>query len=116
MKQRKLFLEKTKEKLLTRQQEILEEIKDLAHEKTGERQVMDSADQALSISIEKLQSSLQQTEIDELHSIDDSLERLKKGEYGLCIDCGELISQQRLEYYPYAARCIVCQETAEASP
>ena len=64
--------------------------------------------------MEKLQSSLQKTEIEELKLIEDSLDRIKRGEYGICIDCNEPISERRLENYPYAARCIVCQEILES--
>ena len=113
MKERQGFLDKVKSQLIQRQIEITKEIEYLASDDTTDRQVMDSADEAASLSIEKLQSSLEQTEINELRLINEALQRLKKGEYGVCIDCGGLIAQHRLEYYPYAARCIVCQETLE---
>ncbi|MBU1007893.1 TraR/DksA family transcriptional regulator [Candidatus Dependentiae bacterium] len=115
MKQRQAFFEKIKDKLIERQVELTRDIEFLAHDKPTDRQVMDSGDEALSLSLEKLQSSLEKTEIDELHLIDQALQRLQTGEYGVCIDCGEVISHQRLEYYPYAARCIVCQEATEAT-
>ena len=115
MKQRQTFLKKIKERLLQRQEELSREIEQLSNEEVSDRQVMDSGDEALSLSLEKLQSSLQQTEIDELKLIEQALERLERGEYGICIDCGELISQQRLEHSPYVPRCIVCQEAAESS-
>ena len=113
MKQRKEFLEKIKKQLISKREEVTSELTSQSNEKVFDGQVKDSGDEALSLSLEKLQNSLQQSEIDELHLIDDALDRIKKGEYGLCIDCGQPISQQRLEIYPYAARCIVCQEAAE---
>jgi len=113
VKQRQMLFEKIREKLLERQVELTRDIEHLSHEEVSDRQVMDSGDEALTLSLEKLQSSLEKTEINELHLIDQALERLQTGEYGICIDCGNLISQHRLEYYPYAARCIVCQEAIE---
>jgi len=113
MKQRKAFFDKVKKQLLDRQVELTKGIESHAQEELTDKQVMDSGDEALSLSMEKLQSSLEKTEIDELRLIDKALERLKTGEYGVCIDCGEMIAQKRLEYYPYAARCIVCQEAFE---
>ncbi|MFH1831966.1 MAG: TraR/DksA family transcriptional regulator [bacterium] len=82
-------------------------------ERVTEDQVQDSGDEALSLSMEKIKNSLEQTEIDELRLIDDALKRISRGEFGLCIDCGEAISEKRLENSPYAARCIVCQEAFE---
>jgi DnaK suppressor protein len=115
MKQRKEFFDKIKEQLEARQMELSKDLENLSHEEITDKQVMDSGDEALSLSMEKLQSSLEKTELDELHLIDQALERLEKGEYGVCTDCSEIIAQNRLKYYPYAARCIVCQEAFENS-
>lgn len=114
MKQRRQFLDNVKDKLFQRKDELQFEIEQLSKEKVSDQQVMDSADEALSLSMEKLQSSLQQTELEELKMINQALSRIEKGEYGICIDCAEQISQARLEYYPYAARCIICQEALES--
>ena len=113
MKQRKEFINKIKDQLLEKRLELQKEIENLSSEKVFDQQVKDSGDEAVTLSFEKLQNSLQQTEINELNLIDQALQRLKKGEYGICIDCMEHISQARLENYPYAARCIVCQEALE---
>jgi len=115
MRQRQFFLDKARKQLVDRQVELTREIEHLSHEELTDKQVMDSGDEALSRSLEKLQSSLEKTEINELHLIDQALVRLKTGDYGICIECDTLISQQRLKYYPYAAKCIVCQEAEEAA-
>lgn len=115
MKGRQVFFDKIKERLLERQIELTRDLEQLSHEELTDKQVMDSGDEALSLSLEKLQSSLEKTEIDELKLINQALERLEKGEYGVCVDCGNTISEPRLKYYPYAARCIVCQEALEAT-
>ncbi len=44
----------------------------------------------------------------EIASTDRALERLAKGEYGYCVECGEEISEGRLEARPEAALCINC--------
>lgn len=49
----------------------------------------------------------------ELEAIDAALERLAKGTYGRCIDCGTAIGPSRLEHAPEAARCINCQQRRE---
>lgn len=114
MKHGQNFLDSMRKQLIGRQEEILEEIKDMSSSGPMDRQVMDSGDEALSLSMEKLQNVLQKNEIDELNSISDAINRMNKGEYGICLDCDKIISQQRLEHYPYAARCIVCQEAVES--
>jgi DnaK suppressor protein len=113
VKQRAEFLQKIRTTLLSRKSEMAGQLSRLAHEKVSDGQVQDSGDEALSLSLENLQNSLQQTEMDELRLIESALDRINKGEYGICIDCGEPISERRLETFPYAARCIVCQEAHE---
>ena len=45
----------------------------------------------------------------QLQDIDQALNRLEKGTYGICLDCGENIQPARLEIIPTAALCIKCQ-------
>lgn len=46
----------------------------------------------------------------ELRNIDQALGRLRRGEYGRCIDCAEDMPAARLTLVPTATRCITCQE------
>ncbi len=50
-----------------------------------------------------------------LRLIREAQERLKSGEYGVCVECEEAISTRRLEAVPWAALCVRCQELAEDS-
>jgi DnaK suppressor protein len=113
VKQRKEFLDRVKKKLLERREEMTKDLSTLSTEKVSDGQVQDTGDEALSLTMEKLQTSLEQADIDELRLVDDALGRIAKGEYGVCTDCGQQISALRLETFPYAARCIVCQEALE---
>jgi RNA polymerase-binding protein DksA len=45
--------------------------------------------------------------------LDDALERLRLGLYGVCEECGEEISLERLRVMPFAAYCIDCQHQRE---
>ena len=45
--------------------------------------------------------------------IDDAIERLANGEYGICMECGERISEARLMARPYAIFCIKCKSRQE---
>ena len=113
MKERHDALEKIRENLLTRQSEMMNQMVQHSQEKVSDGQVQDSGDEALSLSMEALQNSLQQTGLNELNLIQSALSRIESGEYGLCIDCSEQIATKRLLNFPYAARCIVCQEAFE---
>lgn len=51
-------------------------------------------------------------QIDEkvLGEIDDALDRIEEGSYGVCVDTGEKIPYERLEALPYAKRTAEAQE------
>jgi DnaK suppressor protein len=111
---KKSLMEGIKEKLLQRRREIAGYVEDGASRKVGEAGAKDVGDEALEMSMERLESSILTTEIDELRLIEEALLRIANGTYGLCIDCQNQISESRLENFPYAARCIVCQERFES--
>ena len=41
-----------------------------------------------------------------------ALEAIDAGTYGICVDCGEEISEGRLRALPDAVRCVPCQRVA----
>lgn len=45
--------------------------------------------------------------------IDVALSKLKEGSYGICEDCGSVISEERLRVMPHAVLCVECQEQRE---
>jgi len=50
---------------------------------------------------------------DTVFKIDESIRKLDEGTYGLCEDCGDEISSERLRVLPFAIRCRDCQEDHE---
>lgn len=102
-----------KKELIERLNELEEQLKKLSTEKITDDQVQDPGDQALSSTMENLRTSLQNTELQEYKRIVQALEKIKNGTYGICIDCGIDIRPKRLQFYPNAARCLVCQEAFE---
>ncbi len=44
----------------------------------------------------------------EIRTIKAALVRMDAGEYGECVDCGELITSERLDVLPYTPFCRVC--------
>jgi DnaK suppressor protein len=49
----------------------------------------------------------------ELTQMDEALDRLEDGTYGLCADCGQEIDGQRLKVMPFAIYCVSCQREKE---
>lgn len=45
--------------------------------------------------------------------VHEALARLDQGTYGICVDCGRPIGDERLEVRPHADRCVPCEEKAE---
>ncbi len=59
-------------------------------------------------------SHLAENQRRELLMIDGALERMERGSYGVCVDCGEDISLGRLKALPFALRCEEDAEDHEA--
>ena len=106
-------LQKIKEQLIERKHQLEEELVDLSNGKFSDDQVQDVGDQALSSTMESLRGSLQDKELQEYNMILKVLEKIDNGQYGICVDCGQTISEKRLSVYPNATRCLACQEALE---
>jgi DnaK suppressor protein len=48
----------------------------------------------------------------QLRLVDEALDRLESGDYGVCLACEEAIPPKRLRALPWARYCVPCQETA----
>jgi DnaK suppressor protein len=70
----------------------------------------DLADQASGNNEVHIQLKLKQTDAKILQAIEEALARIDKGTYGTCRDCGEPISQARLNAIPWTRVCITCKE------
>jgi len=106
-------LESVRKKLLERKQELEIVIRRLSKERVSDDQVQDPGDQAVSSTMESLQVSLQDAEVGEYNRIADTLAKIDAGTYGICMDCGNAISEKRLKSYPNVSRCVACQEFFE---
>ena len=51
-----------------------------------------------------------------LRQVEDALDRIAAGEYGICLECEEPISAKRLAALPWAALCLSCQEAVDREP
>lgn len=75
----------------------------------------DVVDVALDTAQDEISSQLAEVESRELANIENALEKMREGEYGLCEGCSKPIPLARLQALPYASTCIECQREAEKS-
>lgn len=76
----------------------------------GETAAPDIADRAASALAREFSFSLTENEGKLLRLIDEALQRLSAGKYGLCVHCGQPIEKARLAAVPWARHCLACQE------
>ena len=68
-----------------------------------EDQAQNSLDEAVSL-------RLNGHEYIQLRQIQEALDRLQLGEFGICLSCAEGIPAKRLQALPWAKYCVGCQE------
>lgn len=85
-------------------------LKELRSESPG-----DVIDAAYDSAQDEISSQLAEVESRELASIENALERMNEGTYGLCEVCSGKIPLARLNALPYATMCIECQRELERS-
>jgi DnaK suppressor protein len=54
--------------------------------------------------------ALKQTDTKLLRAIDEALQRVDQGTFGICMDCEEPIAEVRLDAVPWTRVCIDCKE------
>jgi DnaK suppressor protein len=73
----------------------------------------DLVDAALDSAQDEISSQLAEVESRELASVENALERMRAGHYGVCEGCNCKIPMARLNALPYATYCIQCQRESE---
>ena len=67
-----------------------------------------TADQGTENYQREMASRFKTIETDTLRQIEDALQRIANGTYGICISCGEPVPKARLEVVPHARLCMKC--------
>lgn len=75
---------------------------------------LDECDMAAFHELENIRSRRFDAGRETIRNIDQALERINEGVYGVCEDCGEDIGENRLRVIPFARYCRDCQDTHEA--
>jgi DnaK suppressor protein len=112
-KTEKKNLEKQKQTLLKRREDLFNRLAYLSSEGKNTEKKGDSSDLAASSRDEELNLLLGDHERQEIKAIDIALKRIEEGVYGICEECGNRITFKRLEALPFAKHCRDCQAELE---
>jgi RNA polymerase-binding transcription factor len=113
-------LQKMKERLESKQQELQVQISELRNEAGAPEGWSEPAEDY--VELEEAASELTNrsqgqsifaNEVLLLTEVRAALKRIAEGSYGMCVQCGQPISQKRLEALPWAAYCIKDEERLE---
>ncbi len=108
-------IEKLKKGLLDQRNDILADVNLNAESSNtmGSDGVQDIGDVSANTYNRQILLKLNDTQRLMLKDIDDALDRISRGEYGVCTECGEDINVKRLEVRPQAKYCIDCKTDIE---
>jgi RNA polymerase-binding protein DksA len=115
-------LERYRQRLLAERERILRELGRIAEAINESAEEQEAAKQSYSNHLADISTDYMEKEknyyyADQegqyLKAIEMALERIDRGEYGQCIECGDLISEKRLEAVPAAELCISCKDKKE---
>lgn len=111
----KQTIELYRKRLLKMRENILNKAKKLKEDSynLGTDGIQDMADAASNTYNADILMSISDNDLTILKDIDNSLDKLSKGTYGICEECEEKISEKRLEANPVARYCITCKRQME---
>jgi len=96
-----------RQKLVARKQELSERLEQL-EDVLDDPKSQDFSEHAVESEFDEVYESQGRAGLKEMAAIDAALERVEKGEFGICASCGNTISKERLDAVPYAALCRNC--------
>ena len=104
-----------RDRLLARRESLFTQVNE-AEMSSRERDLeatQDPADMAANAYTKELLISMSANDRKLLQLIDEALERVEGGEYGECVNCGEPVSEKRLDAVPWTRYCLKCQDLQE---
>ncbi len=104
-----------KERLAHQAEDLTAEAEQLAREReAGDTQFDEESGEGDTVNIERERDLLlSATARQVVEEIDDALDRMKRGKYGVCKPAGRKIALERLEAIPWAQVCVDCKARAE---
>jgi DnaK suppressor protein len=107
--------DKVKEQLLKERQSLLQDVSNSYEtcREIGQDGVPDIGDMSSVAYSRDVLFNVSETQRQRINDIDVALEQIGKGEYGICMGCGEEISPRRMEVRPFSRYCIECKTDIE---
>lgn len=104
-----------RENLLRERQELLQEVSNSYEtcRELGQDGVPDIGDMSSAAYSRDVLFNVSEALRRRIQDIDFALEQIEKGEYGICMECGEEISPRRMEVRPFSRYCIDCKTDIE---
>ena len=101
-----------KKRLLTKQEELLRVVSRSEHDgrEADEEVTQDIADKAANSYTKEFLFHQSDENRRLLQLVNEALNRMQEGTFGLCVACGKEVQPKRLEAVPWARHCIECQE------
>ena len=104
-----------REQLLRMRAELLREVSEsyATCRELGQDGVADIGDMSANAYSRDMLFNLSEAQRQRIRDIEAALERIDRGEYGVCMHCGEVIAPRRLEVRPFSRYCIDCKTEIE---
>ena len=104
-----------REELLRMRAELLREVSEsyATCRELGQDGVADIGDMSANAYSRDVLFNLSEAQRRQIRDIDAALERIDKGEYGVCMNCGDEIAPRRMEVRPFSRYCIDCKTDIE---
>jgi DnaK suppressor protein len=112
---RKQFMADLRQQLLDMKAKLLEEMEmeSKAERENTKDEGLDTYDLASEERDREINFILSDRERSKVRNIDDALERMEEGTYGVCDACGLEIAEERLTAMPFTRLCRDCQQEQE---
>lgn len=112
---RKAFLKQAKDRLLEMKSQVTSGIRaDLKEGREGQKDDgMDTYDVATEERDREISMIISDRDRQKLVAIEEALERIDLGTYGICDSCEEEIPVERLKAMPFTRLCVQCQSERE---
>ncbi|MEW6675568.1 MAG: RNA polymerase-binding protein DksA [Nitrospirota bacterium] len=112
-KLRKKKIQEIKKKLIQQRESLLAEAEEALNSLPGQTIFPDLGDQASAETERSFMLRLRGREQRLLKKIEDAIDRIDNGVFGICDKCGEEIDIRRLEARPVTTMCIECKTQQE---
>lgn len=97
------------EQLTVLKDELTNRLQNLSVDRSKSHSI-DSSEQAVERENDEVIDQLEVDAREELTQVEQAIQRISKGTYGVCAKCEDAISAERLKAIPYVALCINCAD------